>query len=134
MKRSALVALCVVALLFLSGCTTLSGEITVGNKDLETGDSTDIQLNIQYAKYLSQDKVEDLKIKILTGEDLQVLKDGQVIEEDVIRNVTKDVNVTYTLRADSYINTQQKVETVQFVVSSSDKTVKLTSDFILIRR
>jgi len=134
MKRKILLVFGVMMLVLLSGCSTLNGNVTVENKDLRAGDSTDIHLNLKYSNIIDSDKTEDLKIKILTGDHLQVLKDGRQIEEDILRNVSGDSNITYTLRADNWINSEQKVETVQFVVSSTDKTIKLTSDFILIKR
>ena len=91
-------------------------------------------LNIQYSRFLSKDKSDDIKIRFLTGEDLTVIKEGKTISEDVIRDVTDDINKTYTLKADSWIDSSQKVDTVQAIISSTDKSVKLTSDFILITR
>ncbi|HLG23874.1 MAG TPA: hypothetical protein VI564_02990 [Candidatus Nanoarchaeia archaeon] len=108
--------------LSLYGCSSsISGSIDVTNsRPLESGEALNMYLNLEYKPpALFGGPAQKVTLDFSTGEGLEILKDGKVIQSDVVDSLTGATKLDYQVRA-KVIKSQQVIDNVKVSVRADD--------------
>lgn len=128
-------AIIFVLAILISGCASIGdSKIIVEERELSNYETTNMQLVLNYTKIIGEPPKQNFYIQFITGDHLEVRKDGSTITKDVLYDVTGPTVAEYTIYA-SGVRSNQEVETIEAAIISNDEKISetITSEFIIIR-
>ena len=141
MKLKIEIALIILSLIFLSGCTAgsrIDGKIIIEQRNIESRSSEDMSIDLSYMSYLPTTELQEYRLNLfVNGRYLTIYKDGNVISKENAEVITfskekPNIILNYTIQASS-VYSGEYVETITAYISTNKGIVKtITSDFITI--